>query len=567
MAKTAAEVIVQHLVDEGIRYVFGITGDTVLPLLDALYGRPEIKYVTCRLEHGATGMADGYSRVTGEPGCCLLHVGPGISNAVLGTWIAQRDGVPLIVLSGNMDTFRLGRNLWHEFNVLPVFREVTKWNDQLREAKDAHRIMRTAFQMACSGLPGPVHVDIPKDIAKKPADPGESSDFSLPGGRSAFTSNRSRPDPEAVERACRLLAKAEHPVILAGRGAIWSKAGDDLVELAERLAIPVVTTETGRGAIPEDHPLAFGIAGHFGKSTANEALRRSDVVLGLGCQFLNTNTINWSLIRRDAKVIQVEADPLEIGRQYAVEVGALSDARCFLADSIAFIKEKGLDDRGEKGLELPRIKALAQLREKERATFFGVDLEAVPIKPQRIVRDVTDVIPKDAVIAVGAGTHTQYANHVPIRRPDQYLIAAGTGSMCYGFAAGLGAKLAQPERQVVVLIGDGDFGMMTQELETSLREKIPVTVVVFNDFGYGALRLFQKTYYGGRYIGSDYMNPDFAKLAEAYGARGERIEKPRELRPALERALASNVTTVLDVLINPWEVHYRAPEFKEFHKF
>ena len=331
----AAQAIVQHLIDEGIKYVFGITGDTVLPIIDAIYDRQDkIRYITCRLEHGATGMADAYSRVTGEASCVLLHVGPGISNAVLGTWIAAKDSVPLIVLSCNLDTFRLGRNLWHEFNVMEVFREVTKWNDQMREAKDAHRLMRTAFQTALSGQPGPVHLDFPKDLLPKPVEV-DSSDISLKGpSRSGFVANRARPDAEAVERACRLLETAERALIIAGRDVMWSKAWDPLVAFAERLGVPVVTTEMGRGAISEDHPLAVGVVGHLGRSTANDALRSADVVLGLGCGFHNVNTINWSLISADAKIIQIEADPSEIGRQYSVEIGAVANSGAFLADAL-----------------------------------------------------------------------------------------------------------------------------------------------------------------------------------------------------------------------------------------
>ena len=562
---TAAHYVVQHLIDEGVKYVFGITGDTVLPILDAMYDRQdEIRYVTCRMEHGATAMADAYSRVTGEPGCALLHVGPGICNGVLGTHIAQKDGVPLVVLSGNLDTFRLGRNLWHEFNVNGVFEKVTKWSDQLREAKDIKRLMRTAFQVATSGMPGPVHLDLPKDLIKQPV-AVESTDLSLAGSRSAFVANNNRPDPEAVERACRLLAGADHPVILAGRGVIWSKASDPLVELAERLAVPVVTSEMGRGAISEDHPLCFGIAGHFGRSTANETLRRADVVMGLGCRFLNVNTINWSLIAKEAKIIQVESDPLEIGRQYAVEVGAVANSGAFLADALAFCKDEGLED--ERGAEHPRVKSLAELHAAETKKFYDTDMDAVPVKPQVITRDVMDLCDDDAIFSVGMGMHTQFAHQIRIRRPGQYVAPLGTGSMAYAFPAGLGAKLAFPDRQVVVLIGDGDFGMTTQELETSVREKIPVVAIVYNDSGYGALRQFQKVQHGGRYLGSDYGQTDLAKLAEAYGARGELIEKPGDLRPALERALAADVTTVLDVRTDPWEVHYRAPEFKDFHKF
>ncbi len=564
--RTAAQAIVQHLIDEGIRHVFGITGDTVLPILDAMYHRSdEIRYIACRLEHGATGMADGYSRVTGEPACVLLHVGPGISNAVLGTWIADKDAVPLIVLSCNLDTFRLGRSLWHEFNVMNVFREVTKWNDQMREAKDVGRLMRTAFQMATSGMPGPVHLDFPKDLLPHPVDV-ESTDLSLAGpARSAYLANRPRPDSEAVARACRLLAEAANPVIIAGRGVIWSRASDPLVALAERLAAPVVTTEMGRGAIAEDHALAVGVIGHFGRSTANEALRRADVVLGLGCRFLNVNTINWSLIPAAAKIIQVESDPLEIGRQYAVEIGAVADSGVFLADALAFCEAEGIGD--SQGAGHPRIRALAELNASETATFYDVDMDSTPIKAQAITRAVIETCADDAIISLGSGNHTQYAQHIPIRLPDQYIWCAGSGAMTHGFAAALGARLAHPERQIVVAIGDGDFGMMTQELETSVRENLPVVVIVYNDSGYGALRLFQKVQHQGRYLGSDFGQTDFAKLAEAYGARGERIDQPGDLAPALMRALAAGVTTVLDVRTDPWQVHYRAPEFAEFHKF
>jgi len=563
---TVAEVIVQHLIDEGIKYVFGITGDTVLPILDAMYDRQdEIRYITSRMEHGATGMADAFSRVTGEPSCVLLHVGPAISNAVLGTWIAEKDAVPMIVLSCNMDTFRLGRNLWHEFNVVEVFREVTKWNDQMREPKDIKRLLRTAFQMATSGQPGPVHLDLPKDLLPRPVEV-DSTDKSLKGPiKPAYVANRTRPDAEAVGRACDLLAKADHPVIVAGRGVMWSRAWDELAALAERLGAPVVTTEMGRGSISEDHPLAVGLIGHFGRTTANEALRRADVVLGLGCRFLNVSTINWSLIGEDSKIIQVEAEPLEIGRQYAVEVGIAADSGLFLRDALANLDANGVRDPD--GARHPRARALAELNDQETARFYDVDLESAPIKPQLISKVVMEVCDEDVIISCGAGNHTQYAHQMKIRKPYGYILPAGTGSMAFALAAGIGAKLARPDRQVIVPIGDGDFGMMTQELETSVRENAPVVVLVYNDQGFGALRLFQKVQHQGRYLGSDYGQTDLAMLARAYGAIGERIENPADLKPALERALKADVTTVLDIRTDPWQSHYRAEEFKDFHMF
>ena len=472
----------------------------------------------------------------------------------------------MIVLSANLDTFRMNRNLWHEFDVMGVFSKVTKWSDQLIEAKDTKRLMRTAFQMATSGMPGPVHLDFPKDLLVHPSEVTDSTDLSLAGpARSAQVANRPRPEPEAVARACALLAAADNPVIIAGRGVIWSDAGQALQALATRLAIPVVTTEMGRGALNEDSPLCQGMIGHFGRNTANEALRRADVVLGLGCRFLNVNTINWSLIPTDCKIIQVETDPLEIGRQYAVELGVLADSGRFLDDALAHCADAGIAN--DQGADHPRIAALVALNEKERNQFYDTEMDSVPIKPQVITRAIIDVCPPDAILSVGSGNHTQFAHHIPIRAPDQYIWPAGSGTMAFAFPGALGAKLAHPDRHVIVPIGDGDFGMMAQELETSVRENLPVIVVVYNDQSYGALRLFQKVQHDGRYLGSDYGQTDFTKLAEAYGARGELIERPEDLAPALGRALGAAVTTVLDVRTDPWEVHYRAPEFAAFHKF
>ncbi len=565
-AETAAEAIVDALVDEGIEYVFGVTGDTVLPILDAIYHREnEIKYITARFETGATAMADGYSRVTGKIGCCLFHVGPSISNTVLGVWSAQKDAVPLLVMSANLDTFRLNRNLWHEFDVMGVMSKVTKWNDRLIEAKDARRLMRTAFQAAKSGMPGPAHLDFPKDLLPQPVEV-ESSDLSLRGGaHSGRLANAPRPEAWAVEEAAQLLAEARNPLILAGRGVKWAGASARLKALAERLAIPVATTEMGRGSIPEDHPLAGGIAGHFGHSTANALMREADLVLGLGSRFLNVNTINWQTISADAKIVQVETDPIEIGRQYAVALGIHACSGAFLDDLLAYCETHGIE--ADPSTRQAREARVAELRADQDRRYYDTDLDAVPIKPQRITRAIEEVCDRDALFLIGAGLHTQFAHAVPIRHPDQYQWAAGSGTMAWAFPAALGAKLARPGRQVVVPIGDGDFGMNAQEIETSVRENLPVIVVVYNDCSYGALRVFQENVYGGRRIGSDYGQTDLVKLAEAYGARGEKVERPDDLVPALRRAAAAGVTSVIDVQIDGWENHYRSAEWAEFHKF
>ncbi len=565
-AETAAEAIVDALIDEGIEYVFGVTGDTVLPILDAIYHREnEIKYVTARFETGATAMADGYSRVTGRIGCCLFHVGPSISNTILGVWSAQKDAVPLLVMSANLDTFRLNRNLWHEFDVMGVMGKVTKWNDQLIEAKDTRRLMRTAFQAAKSGMPGPVHLDFPKDLLPQPVEV-DSSDQSIRGGaHSRRLANAPRPEAWAVEEAAALLSEANNPLILAGRGVKWAGASAQLKSLAERLAIPVATTEMGRGTIPEDHKLAGGISGHFGHSTANALMREADLVLGLGSRFLNVNTINWQMISADAKIVQVETDPVEIGRQYAVALGIHACSGAFLDDLLAHCEARGIE--AGNATRKAREARVVELKADQDKRYYDTDLDAVPIKPQLITRALEEVCDRDAMFLIGAGLHTQFAHAVPIRDPEQYQWAAGSGTMAWAFPAALGAKLARPARQVVVPIGDGDFAMNAQEIETSVRENLPVIVVVYNDCSYGALRVFQENVYGGRQIGSDYGQTDLVKLAEAYGARGEKIERPDDLVPALRRAAASGVTSVIDVQIDGWENHYRSAEWAEFHKF
>jgi acetolactate synthase-1/2/3 large subunit len=563
--QTAAEAIVDALISEGVQAVFGMTGDTVLPILDALYARrSEIRYVTTKFEMSTVAMADGYARGTGEVGCALCHVGPSISNAVLGTWSAQKDNVPLVVLSANLDRFRLGRDLWHEFDVKGVFERITKRSDQMVEAKDCRRLMRTAFQVAKSGLPGCVHLDFPKDLLPDPAEV-DTFDLSLQGkAHSDYVSNAPRPDAEAVARALDILAAAKRPVIIAGRGVTWSRAAGDLLRLVEALNIPVVTTEMGRGSIPERHPLSAGLVGHFGLSTANSMLSDADAVLGLGCQFRNVNTLNWQLIRPEAKIIQVEPDPLEIGRQYAVALGVHADTGKFVADLLEQIRTRGATTKRDRRKVAADI---AERKDKERARYYDADLTAVPIKPQLITQILEEVAPQDAIYAVGSGHMTHFANYVQVSAPDQYHWCVGSGTMAWALPAALGLKLALPNRTVIVPVGDGDFGMNCQELETSVRERLPVTVIIYNDVSFGALRIFQKMQHGGRYIGSNVGETDWVKLAEAYGARGVRVDQPQDLKGAVERALAADITTVIDVRIDPWELAHRTPEFKEFHRF
>jgi acetolactate synthase-1/2/3 large subunit len=284
--------------------------------------------------------------------------------------------------------------------------------------------------------------------------------------------------------------------------------------------------------------------------------------MGLGCQFRNVNTLNWQLINPNAKIIQVEPDPLEIGRQYAVAVGVHADSGLFVKDMLDRIAAKEI-----KRADPAIAKDIARRKMDEKARYYAADLASTPIKPQLITKVLEEIAPRDAIYVVGSGHHTHFANYVQVSEPDQYHWCVGSGTMAWAFPAALGIKLARPDRKVIVPIGDGDFGMNAQELETSVREKLPVTVIIYNDVSFGALRIFQKMQHAGRYIGSNVGETDWVKLAEAYGAKGIRVDRPGDLEGALKGAIASDVTTVVDVRIDPWELAHRTPEFKEFHRF
>ncbi len=543
-----AEIIVQALIQAGIRYVAGISGDSVLEILDAMYKNPGIEFIPVRHEQVAVAMADGYARVTGRPMAVLTHVGPGALNLPLGLCNALKDSVPLVAISGNIDSSKLGRNAWHEIDVVSLFRPVTKWNTECRSSKEVAEVMRKALREAAYGRPGPVHLSFPKDVLSGEVDPPdhyEPVDVCVP-------MERAEPDPGRVGRAAEMFLAAKRPLLFAGGGVQWSDACEELLALAETTGAPVVTTDSARGAIPEDHPLSFGVVGSLGRVSACEAMRGSDLVLGIGTRFSDISTIEWSLIGQDVPVIQVDLDPEEIGRQYPSAYGVEGDAKRFLAGFLSEVMKRG--DASRRGREelaaLPWTRDLRKIAEEEWADLMNKDLIVKPILPQLILREAMDLLGTEAVVSVGSGTHTTFAGKFVVGRTRRLLRSVGLGQMGFTFPAALGAKLALPDVPALVMVGDGDFAMVMQDLETAVRRNLAVVVVVFNDFSMGAVRHFQRTQQGGRYIGVEHGNPDFAELARLFGAHGERVEEPARVRPALEAAFASGKPAVLDVIID-----------------
>lgn len=558
-----SDLVVQSLIDHGVRYLPGISGNSIFDILDSMYDRPEIKYITVRHEQVAAGMADGWARATGETGTFITHVGPGVCQAVVGMAAAYRDSVPVVLLTGNQDQDKLGRDQWHEIDQLGILRPVAKWSARIERPQDVPRIMRQAYVRARLGRPGPVHVDIPKDVSLAKVERPEAVGTTVPSP----IARRVWPDPEYVRRACEMFLNAQRPILVAGGGVRWSGGAKALTDLAEALGVPVATTTKGRGNIPEDHPLCLGMVGQYGTIASNKVFKDADAVLAVGCRLSDVSTLTWSLISPGARIIQVDIDPNEMARQYPVDLGILADARCFL-ESFHEAAAKMLGAPRPRDVEaltaLPRIQAAQAERKAELDHFFDVPADHVPIKPQLVAREVAKALRRDAFVTLGAGFHPQYSNKVPIYHPGGYIKALALGAMGLGFAQAMGAKLAFPDRQVVHLTGDGDFAMTAEDLETCVREGINVVSVVLDDVGFNSLRTFQRHMYKGRIIGSDYRDVNLGVLAEVYGALGERITDPKALGPALRRMLEANRPAVLDVMIDPMQ---EPPRFFEIRKF
>lgn len=542
-------LVVRSLKRLGMEFIFGLADTTILDILDALYTEPSIRYISVRHEQVASMMADGYARTTGRPAVCLAQCGPGSANLVIGIATAFKDSVPVIAITGNIDTALIGRDAWHDIDVVALFAPITKWSTQIRSARDIPRTLDQAFRIATNGRPGPVHVNIPKDVQTTVLPP-EIDAMETGGDLGPLPRHHPGPARTDVDRVVDLLVGAERPVILAGGGVVWADAASLLVAFSERSGIPVIVTDTARGTIPEDHPHALGPSGLFGFKAASQALRDADVVLGIGTRFPDLSTGNWEFITPSSKVIQNNIDPDEIGRHIPVTVGIVADARRFLEEMLASWTKSGHHPDARRR---DWIAALKGAVEAERQAALTPVLREDPLIPiEAVVQEIGHALKGEAIVTIDGGLHTSYSARLCVRHPRSYLVSAGLGSMGFALPAALGAKLAHPNKHVVALTGDGGFAMVSQDLETAVRCAIPVVIVVYNNGAYGAQRLRQQRDYGGRFIGVTHNNPDFGEIAKLYGAQGKTIRSLKEFRPAFEGLLHGGTVGVLDVHIQPY---------------
>ncbi|WP_433508857.1 thiamine pyrophosphate-binding protein [Nonomuraea sp. CA-143628] len=547
MTATAAHALVAQLEDLGVTHVFGTCGHTNIAVLDAL-ADSRIRFVIARHEQAAAHAADGYARVSGKPGVLLVHVGPGLTNATTGVLTAALDSVPLVVISGDVPSYYHGRHPHQEINLhadadqAAVFRPFVKraWN--VHRAQDLGRAVERAFWTATTGRPGAVLVNVPMDVFSRPAEPYPPISAAEPPGLSA----------DVAERIAAALAGAERPLIYAGGGL--RDAADGLLRLAEHLDIPIAHSLMAKGAVPDAHPLVLGMTGFWGLELTNDYAREADVVLALGTRFAETDSSSWDprftwTLGGKGRLLQIDLDPAEIGRNYPAEIGAVADA----ALSIRAIAAAAA---AHPGVSRP---ALRERIHAARSELFGASRERgrgddFPLRPERILADLRDSVPPDTILVTDVGWNKNgVAQCYELPSEGRFITPGGASTMGFGPAAAVGAQLAAPDRTVVALIGDGGMGAQLPAVPLAVELGAPVIFVVMNNRSHGTISDLQSAHFG-RSHGCDFTDPagrpyspDFAALARACGADGHTVAAPGDLHTALREAVADRRPAVIDV--------------------
>lgn len=550
MRMKGAQIFVECLLRENVEVIFGMPGGVVLSIYDQLYDAP-IKHVLMRHEQAAAHAADGYARASGKVGVCLATSGPGATNLVTGIVTAHMDSVPLVVFTGNVPTHLIGNDAFQEADIVGITRPCTKHNYLVRRTEDLPRIIKEAFYIASTGRPGPVLVDMPKDLLLSEAEFSYPETVSLRGYRPVVEA-----DPHQIEAAARALMEARRPVVYAGGGIITSGASAELLEVAELAEIPVTTTLMGIGGFPTVHRLSLGMLGMHGTWYANTAISHADLLFAIGVRFDDRVTGKVEEFAADAKKIHVEIDPSEVNKNVLVDLPILGDAKLVLQQ----LKPHLVKMRAEMPPEWHRERRawLDQIEQWKREHPLCYDDDDEVIKPQRLIEEIARVTQGDAIISVDVGQHQMWAaQFYRFKRPRTWLSSSGLGAMGFGFPAAIGAQMARPDQLVVAIVGDGGFQMTMQELATVAEHRLPIKVVIVNNAYLGMVRQWQQIFFNGRYSAVDLsLSPDFARLAEAFGIVGYRVTRPAVLADTIKEAFSIPGPVVLDVHVAPEENVY-----------
>ncbi len=531
--KTGAKILVESLQREGVKTIFGYPGGVVLPIYDELYNSP-LQHILVRHEQAAAHAADGYARASGRVGVCLATSGPGACNLVTGIATAYMDSVPIVALTGQVPTNLLGNDAFQESDITGITMPITKHNYLVKDTADLGRVVQEAFYIAGTGRPGPVLIDIPKDVSttviKAPPVPEK---VVLRGYNPTYHGHKRQ-----IEKALQMIAAAERPVIYAGGGVIISEASGELVDFATQLGIPVATTLMGIGCIPCDHPLNLGMLGMHGTEYANFAITECDCLFSIGVRFDDRVTGKTDTFAAHAKIIHIDIDPAEIGKNKRVDVPIVGDVKAVLRDMLTMLKKNGHKDAW-----LKKVKHWKQHHPLKCPTDGG-------LHPQFVIRQMSELLQGNAVIVSEVGQNQMWtAQHFCFRHPRTWITSGGLGTMGYGFPAAMGAHFARPDLPVFDVAGDGSIQMNIQEMGTVAHYKIPVKIAILNNMFLGMVRQWQELFYDRRYSFTELPPVEFVKIANAYGIEGVKVECPEDVMPALKASLDCDGPFVMDFRI------------------
>ncbi len=538
MKLTGAKILIESLKKEGVEVIFGHPGGVVLPIFDVLYDAP-IRFILVRHEQGAAHAADGYARATGKTGVCLATSGPGATNLVTGIANAYMDSIPMVAITGQVKSFMIGNDAFQEADVTGITRPITKHNYLVKNIEDLSLIVKEAFHIASTGRPGPVLIDIPSDIQLQETEFRYPSEVSIRGYKPTYFGH-----PGQIKKAAREIAKAKRPIIYAGGGVIISGASAELRELAQKIQAPVTMTLLGLGCFPATHELSLGMLGMHGTAYANHAIMESDLIIAVGARFDDRVTGRLDAFAPNAKVIHIDIDPASVSKNVEVDIPIVGDAKNILTELNKIVKAP---DTAE---------WLIQVHEWKRHHPLRYHDSDGKIKPQYVVEQIYEATAdKDTIICTEVGQNQMWAaQFYKYTQPRTFISSGGLGTMGYGFPAAIGAKVGCPEKLVIDIAGDGSIQMNIQELATAVINDIPVKIMILNNGFLGMVRQWQQLFYKKRYSGVRLPHvPDFVKLAEAYGAVGIRVTKKSEVRPAIQKAIETNNTVIVDFIVDEEE--------------
>jgi acetolactate synthase-1/2/3 large subunit len=540
MKMTGAQMIGESLAREGVEVIFGILGGAILPLYDVLPQYPQLRHILVRHEQGAAHAADGYARATGKVGVCMATSGPGATNLVTGIANAHLDSSPVVAITGQVARPFIGKDAFQETDITGITLPITKHNYLVMDAASVPGIIKEAFYLARTGRPGPVLIDLPRDVQIEEAEFSYPSKVNLPSYKPILQGH-----PAQIKKAAKLINEAQQPVIIAGRGVNISGAYTELKELVEKAQLPVVTTLLGISCFPESHVLSYGMIGMHGMAYANMAVDAADLIIAIGMRFDDRATAKVSAFAPHAHIIHIDIDPAEIGKNVRVDVPIVGDVKAVL---------KELNKLTDAAKHIDWIRKLDDWR-REHPSIIIRDSDG--LLPQYVVRQIYEVTNGEAIIVTGVGQNQMWAaQYYWYDKPNTFISSGGLGTMGFGLPAAIGAKVGCPDSTVWCIDGDGGFQMTIQELATIVQEKVAVKIAIMNNSFLGMVRQWQELFYGKRYVATPLSSPDFVKIAEAYGFPGLRVEHKEEVVPAIQKAMEEPGPFLIDFAIEPEENVY-----------